>query len=190
MTKVRRSSVKYVYKNKWVIIVLATIVILALLEFTNTTHLLHSKKAVSGTIPSSSPINTSPSSANPESGGTGSATPPAANNEKQNQTPPVSTNASLQAPYGTFVSNHHPDTNTSEESVCSSTPGASCIIKFTQGNVVKTLSAQAVDGTGTTYWSWNVKQAGLTSGSWTVTAVANLNGQTKSTQDSLALEIP
>jgi hypothetical protein len=190
MTKVRRSSVKHVYKNKWVLIVLAAFVILALLEFTNTTHLFHSKKAVSGTIPSSSPINTSPSSANPKPGGTGSATPPAANNEKQNQTAPVNTSATLKAPYGTFVSNHHPDANSSEESVCNSTPGASCIIKFTQGNVVKTLSAQAVDGSGTTYWSWNVKQAGLTSGSWTVTAVANLNGQTKSTQDSLALEIP
>jgi hypothetical protein len=190
MTKVRRNSIKRMYRNKWLLIVFAAIVILTLLEFTNTTHLLHSKKAVSGTIPSSSPINTSSSSAKPESGSTGSATPPAANNEKQNQTPPVSTNAPLQAPYGTFVSNHHPDANTSEESVCSSTPGASCVIKFTQGNVVKTLSAQAVDGTGTTYWSWNVKQAGLTSGSWTVAAIANLNGQTKSTQDSLALEIP
>jgi hypothetical protein len=185
-----KNSNRPFYKNKWLIAVFTLFIILALLELTNTTHLLHSKKAVSGTIPSSSPTGTSPPSASSESKGSGSTTPPTVINEKQSQTPPVNTNAPLQAPYGTFVSNHHPDANSSEESVCSSTPGASCTIKFTQGSVVKTLSAQTVDGTGTTYWSWNVKQAGITSGSWTVTANASLNGQTKSTQDNLALEIP
>lgn len=96
------------------------------------------------------------------------------------------------APSGSFVSNHHPSSSTSwfEESLCTTTPGASCYLKLTKGSIVKTLASQTVDSSGATSWSWNVQTAGLTSGDWKVTAVATLNGQTKTTDDPLALVIP
>jgi hypothetical protein len=98
----------------------------------------------------------------------------------------------LVAPYGSFVSNHHPGQNgasTTEESLCNTTPGASCYIKFTQGNIVKSLPTQTTDASGATIWDWNIGQAGLSSGSWQVTAVASLGSQSKTTSDPTTLEV-
>lgn len=97
------------------------------------------------------------------------------------------------APNGTdFVSDHNPSlsTRSSENSVCSSTAGASCYIEFSNsnGDVVK-LPTQTLDNSGNTYWSWDVKQNNLSVGSWQITAVATLNGQTQSAQDPLNLTV-
>jgi hypothetical protein len=108
--------------------------------------------------------------------------------------------ATLSAPTGTFVSNHGSadqpvDPTTGEASNCITTPGASCSIQFTQNGVSKSLSAAAAsdsakdDQNGTATWSWTPANVGLTSGSWTVTAIATLNGQTKSTQDPTLLTV-
>lgn len=103
-------------------------------------------------------------------------------------------NSSLDPPSGTFVSNHHPNlsgspTPSEEVSVCNGTPGSSCTITFTKDKTVKKLAPQVIDGSGSTYWSWDVNEAGFTPGSWQITASASLNGQSKSTQDALALEV-
>jgi hypothetical protein len=102
------------------------------------------------------------------------------------------TSGDLSAPSGIFISNHRPGQNGSglvEASQCITTPAAKCYIKFTQKDVVKTLPTRTVDSEGSVFWEWNIKEAGLTNGSWTVTAVASLGNQTKSTTDSLTLEV-
>jgi hypothetical protein len=108
--------------------------------------------------------------------------------------------ATLSAPTGTFVSNHGSadqpvEPTTGEASNCITTPGASCSIQFTQNGVNKSLTAAAAndnakdDQNGTASWSWTPASVGLTTGSWTVTAIATLNGQTKSTQDPTQLTV-
>lgn len=93
----------------------------------------------------------------------------------------------LKAPYGSFVSNHKPDSGDPEVSVCSTSPGATCYIEFTNGNNVKRLEPQTVSGEGSTYWSWNASLLGQ--GTWKITATATLNGTTKSTTDQLTIEV-
>lgn len=98
----------------------------------------------------------------------------------------------LVAPYGTLVSNHRPGQNGSnltELSQCTTTPGAKCYIKFTQADVVKTLPEKTTGTDGSIFWEWTINDAGLTSGKWSVTAIATLGGQTKSTTDQLSLEV-
>jgi flagellar hook assembly protein FlgD len=101
----------------------------------------------------------------------------------------------LIAPSGNFVSNHKPGQNgspTSEQSVCDTTPGATCFIQFTRDSTVKILAPQVAGSDGTAFWEWDAKDAssiGLTPGSWNVSAVASLNGQTKTSNDALPLEI-
>ncbi|MDL2363300.1 MAG: hypothetical protein QFB86_02890 [Patescibacteria group bacterium] len=113
-------------------------------------------------------------------------------NQKPTTVNPVSPNNELSAPYGSFVSNHKPGQNGSnltELSQCTTTPGATCLIKFTQGDVVKTLSPKLTASDGTVFWEWNVKDAGLTDGKWVVSAVAMLSDQSKTTTDAIELEI-
>ncbi|HXY17881.1 MAG TPA: hypothetical protein VEH48_00480 [Candidatus Nitrosopolaris sp.] len=94
-----------------------------------------------------------------------------------------------------FVSNHKPGLNgtpTTENSVCNTTPGASCYIEFTMGNKTIKLQAGTADTNGSVYWeNWDVNNPsyGFSSGSWTITAVATLNGQTQTATDSQNLVI-
>jgi flagellar hook assembly protein FlgD len=102
--------------------------------------------------------------------------------------------AALVKPYGTVVSNHHPNLSgspapSSEESVCQTAPGATCYIQFTKGSTVKKLPAEKADSSGSANWNWDVKQAGFSTGSWTIQAVASLNGKTMTAQDDLKLEV-
>ena len=119
------------------------------------------------------------------------ATSPAASSAKVNPPAAPSGNGPA-APTGPFVSNHSPGQNgspLSEASVCNTSPGASCYIEFINGNSTKKLPAQTTDNTGAAYWSWNINDAGLSSGTWKITAIATLNGQTSSASDSANLEV-
>lgn len=100
----------------------------------------------------------------------------------------------LITPNGQFVSNHNPSLSGSKEmysesSVCNTTPGATCFITFTMGSTVKKLEAREANTNGAVFWEWDIKSAGLSEGTWTVTATATLNGSTKSTQDSQNLQV-
>lgn len=162
---------------------------------------------------------TTPSSIVVKTAGTTTATKPSPepNTVVTNQTPTPTVNVtggltgdsdttqpSLTAPVGTFVSNHgqdsaHPVTaSTTEVSSCTTTPGASCDIKFINAEssatadlgVLQTSTAGSqTESPGTVSWTWTPEQVNLTSGSWTVEAVATLNGQTKTTTDSTLLTI-
>lgn len=123
---------------------------------------------------------------NSASGGTDS--------NKSNSSSAPNTSATLLAPTGSFVSNHRPSLSSngspsSEQSVCNTTPGATCEIQFTKGIETKKLSAQTADSNGSTYWNWDVNSAGITEGKWQITAYATLNGKTLSTVDAMALEV-
>ena len=100
----------------------------------------------------------------------------------------------LKAPNGSFVSNHKPslggnDSPSSEQSMCNTTPGATCEIVFTNGSDTKILSAQTADSSGVVYWNWDVKNAHFSVGSWKITAIAKLNDKTLSTSDQLNLDV-
>jgi hypothetical protein len=174
--------------NRRIAIALVGLAVLTVagLELTNATHLLHKAPvATSGTIPTKQPDSQDKQA-------------PAKNHTDDKDTVKTPTSqaptASLVKPYGTFVSNHHPSlsgksTPSQEASVCNTTPGASCKITLTKDGVTKTLAAQTTNSDGAAYWNWDVKQAGLTLGSWQITATASLRGSTSSATDPLMLEV-
>lgn len=148
---------------------------------------------VSGTIPStqiSSPVTTSGNKAGKNSIPATSSSSGTTNSTKSDGS--SSSTLPLTEPWGNFISNHAPGkdgTSTSEVSTCNSTPGASCYIQFTKDGVTRSLETKTTDNNGSVSWSWDIKAASLSSGKWQITAVATLNGQTKSTSDQLALEV-
>lgn len=201
MNKISKRTTKKSRVRALILVVVAIIALVAILELTNTTHFFHAQKAQSGTIPTIVSQTSKPSSTNSSSTpstDTSSSTSNSSNSTSQSSPKDTSggvanSDASLIAPYGSFVSNHSPSLSasppTKELSSCSTSVGASCHIEFTQGNVTRKLESRTVDNSGTVSWLWDVSQAGLTAGTWKVTAVASLNGQTKSTTDQLTLEV-
>ena len=90
------------------------------------------------------------------------------------------------------MSSHHTKLTagvSSEESICNVIAGASCEIQFSKDGVVKSLAAKRADADGSVSWSWGASELGLTSGEWTITAIASLDGQTKTVADALPLEV-
>jgi cytoskeletal protein RodZ len=99
--------------------------------------------------------------------------------------------ATLIQPTGNFVSNHkNVPASTSLSSVCNTTAGATCQIVFSSGSMTYSLPIQTADLGGTAYWSsWTPASIGLSPGTWQITAVATLAGNTKSSPDALGLEV-
>ena len=56
-------------------------------------------------------------------------------------------------------------------------------------NDKKILDAKVADGKGAVYWTWDVKEAGFYAGTWKIQAIASANGQNKSAEDNLGLEV-
>ncbi len=182
-------------------VVVLVVLVLVVLELTNTTHFFHKASDV---IPSTSPTITS-SSGTKSANGSSTATSNTSTNTTNTTTntttstnpktgSPTASTAPLLAPFGTFVSDHHPNLSGSpapsaEQSVCNTTPSATCYISFTNNGVTKSLATQTADNNGSTYWSWDVNKNGLSAGDWTVTAYATLNGVTSSTKDPQTLDV-
>lgn len=106
----------------------------------------------------------------------------------------ITTSTQLISPSGTFVSNHKPNLSSSpapnsEQSTCITTPQAKCTIQFTMNGSIKTLPSETTDSSGVASWNWTLQQVGLTSGSWSIEAIATLNNQTQTTQDQAPLEV-
>ena len=167
------------------------VVIIAMLELTNTTHIFH-KASVPPVIPAHTNLGTSINSS--QGNNTASNNSSSSNNPSPGPTA-EETNHTLIAPSGNFVSNHFPGENgspTTESSVCNTSPGATCYIRFTNTGTGKTtqLADQVADTRGSTSWNWDVsKDAHLTSGQWQITAVATLGSQSKTANDALKLTI-
>lgn len=186
----KRRSNLYIKKHPYKLFgafLLAAVLVLAVLELTGVTHIFH-KTPVPPVIPvdsSSNQPNTLPQSS-PQSSGS--------KDNKSGDSSSSQVKLPLYSPYGNFVSNHHPNLNGSpapsqETSVCNTTPGAKCYVKFTMGSTHTSLPVKTADSKGSVFWSWDVRKAGLTVGDWTITAVATLNGQSKSVQDPLPLSV-
>jgi len=185
------------------ILLIAAIVIVALggtvaaLELTNTTHLFHAAKPVANQTADSETKGETSQSSNASQSQTNS-TPSSQPSSSDNKSPTGdggASDATLVAPSGDFVSNHHPNLGGSPApnqitSVCNTTPGASCQIIFTKDGVTKSLAAQTTDKGGATYWNnWKLQDIGLTTGSWHIQAKATLGSQTKTADDAMNLEV-
>lgn len=200
MVKKKQSGLARLFSSKITrlsgLILLLLAVAFIVLELTNTINVFRSQ-SVPAVIPTHSPssLKSSGSQSSSQAGSAGSSS----SSTKSTLPSANSSSALLIAPYGDFVSNHNPGapdqsgnpTPTSETSVCETTPGASCYIRFTNSNGQTTqLPSQTTGSDGSTSWSWDVKKdANLTKGAWRITAVATLSGQTKSTSDSAELTV-
>lgn len=196
-TKRTGTNSKNGWRHKSLAVPVAAVVIIAAvlagLEATDTTHLFHSP-STPPVIPSTTPANQSANQpdkpANSDSSGQNTAPAPRKTPAKNSASD--TEGLPLYMPYGAFISNHRPGQDgspTSETSVCNTTPGATCYISFSNGTITTKLPAQKTNSSGVTYWYWDVNKAHLGAGSWQVTAVASLGGQTKKTKDPQPLTI-
>lgn len=194
--KQSRRQNRYLRRLPLILIVLvALITVTSVLEMTNTTHFFHKRKAVSSTIPASTSTgsntaDTSKSDSESISDNSTASQPPVSDKAI---VPPTSGDELL-APSGSFVSNHRPSlggtpSSSTEESICTTTPGAFCTITFKKDGITKTLESLQTDSSGTAIWNWDIKSAGFIPGTWTITANASLNGQTKGADDLQPLEV-
>jgi len=177
-------------------LLLALAAVLAVLELTNTTHLFHknspTKPAVSAGQ-STKGEKTATTNSSQQNSGTPASTPSGSANTSQpgDTKSNTVTTADLITPFGNFVSAHaNVPSSTALSSVCNTTVGATCKIAFTSGTLTRYLSSETTDSGGSAYWpSWTPNSIGLTPGTWQVSAVATLNGQTKTGTDATNLEI-
>jgi hypothetical protein len=182
----KQSKNKRVFRTLFPMIA-AIVFVVSILEVTNTTHIFHKPQKVIVIIKSTTPgvaLKTDTVNSNPY--GSSSKT----NQDISTQSSQAPT-GSLLAPWGSFVSNHNPGSGAStsqETSVCNTTPGASCYIKLTNGSLVKILETKIADNNGSIIWNWNTDTT-LDKGVWNISAVADLNGQSKTTQDSMELKV-
>lgn len=185
-------------RNKKIIIGILTLV--ALIVIAGTIYSLQQPDTGSSEIPAKTP-ETTDNQANQNgdkdfSQSAGNTSPSTTTDTGATPKSNSNTGATLIKPSGAFVSNHQPSLSgasspSAMQSVCNTTAGASCTITFVNSasGVTKTLAAQTTDKNGSAFWSWDVKSAGFSEGSWKITATATLNGQSSSSEDTLALEV-
>jgi hypothetical protein len=172
-------------------VVILLMAVIMTLELTNTTRLFH--KRANTSFNANTPT-TGGGSAGSQKGESQSPQQSSDSNTDKQQNGSDNSSASsavnLVAPTGNFVSAHHISVSTNISSVCNTTPGASCKITFTKAGTTRAVALKATDSNGSAYWNnWSPASVGITAGSWHVQAVATLNGQTKSTEDALLLEV-
>lgn len=189
--KSMKNNLKSTIRKSWKLVALLGLflLILIILEVTDTTHIFHRSKPNVSTVPTlDRGSNRTSKKVESTTNGTNNNSTSSVNDSQKQTAPQASTTNDLTAPYGSFVSNHHPSSQSDiEESVCTTSPGAECYIEFTNGTTIKKLPAKIIDSTGSTYWIWKPSDIGV--GTWKVTAIASLDGKTKSTTDQLSLEI-
>ena len=54
---------------------------------------------------------------------------------------------------------------------------------------MRSLPAKQTDANGNTSWDWDVKELGLTTGTWTITVKATNGKYTSTTVDQINLEV-
>jgi len=176
--------------HKLLCVLALLIVVLGLLELTNTTHLLHSEKLKPVGTTASAFTKGSSTSASKPSGKSSSKIPPSTATTKQPADENGTTPGALIAPWGSFANTYKASINDQMGSTCNTSPGATCQIIFTNGSQTKSVEAQTTDAGGAAYWSWTPKSVGLTPGTWHITAKAVMGSQVKTTSnDPLTLEI-
>lgn len=148
------------------------------------------------------PINTGTAISDPNvphkatNSGTSPSTGTSGSKDEDSDTPGTDSNtAAPAAPTGQFISNHHPNLSgnpapNTETSTCTTSPGASCTITFTNGGTVKSLPVQKTNANGTTVWTdWSLQDIGLTQGTWHTRAVATNGSRQASATDVMDLVV-
>ncbi|MCL4358040.1 hypothetical protein M1512_04090 [Patescibacteria group bacterium] len=187
-------------KNHTYIYVVATTVAIAMVLTGSLLYRHYNNKPninskVIKTIKSSPKTSSSPNNPKTSANTSGSANNGSSSISTDNSANSSSGHANLIAPSGIFVSNHNPDLSgypypSEEASTCNTSPGASCYIKFVGPNgQVKSLPTQTTNSSGSTSWTWDVYSSGFTVGKWQITAVVSLDGTTKTTTDSMDLNV-
>lgn len=92
-------------------------------------------------------------------------------------------------PTGNFVSNHSPMPNDNLESLCVSTPGAVCDIRFSSGSTTISLGKKTIGSNGSVDWFWRPADIGITSGDWQIVASVTYNNKTVDQTDPLQLRV-
>lgn len=186
--------------RKKLVLIISIIVLLAgiaaALELSGTTHFLHEKKP-SYNNPTAGPatkgIPNDEQQADKNGGQNNGGTTGNPSSDPKHPIEPVPDGTPLTDPTGNFISTHSffLSANPQMESICNTTPGATCKITFTNGNTTKSLATQVTDRGGATYWAWKPKDSNinLTPGTWTVAAVVQLGTQTKTATDATTLEV-
>ncbi|MEX0881679.1 MAG: hypothetical protein WDZ34_02305 [Candidatus Saccharimonadales bacterium] len=159
------------------------------LELTNAVDFINKTQpgAPDVTYPGSAPASSDKSSNEKVNGS--DPTPPSS---QETETPKStsSSNQFLKSPdQSTYVNTHTASSNSNLQSVCVTSPGATCVIQFTKSGVTKPLKPGVADSSGSVYWTWKPSDIDLSPGSWTITAKATLGGQTKTSQDAIKLQI-
>ena len=174
-------------KRLWITALAVVLVIGAVGGYAYYRHTSKAKPVTTASAESKGPsteITSSSSGTNSAKGDTSDST---SDQTTKNTNPP-------DKPSGTFVSNHTPrlsseDLANQENSVCITTSGASCTITFIKGSQTISLPKQETDAGGATYWTWKLQDYGITEGTWTIKAVATMNGQTVSADDPTGLVV-
>lgn len=169
--KIKSKSNKYIWL---VVLLLLAVVIAGVTLFSYFSH----KSESSNTKPTTQRL------------GGGSISSPRSKSDDPAPTP--SSSATPLKPSGTFVSNHRPNLSGSPApntltSTCTTTPGAQCMIEFTNGDVVKSLPAKTADANGNANWDWKLQDIGITEGVWKIVAIASIG--TNSVKESDALDL-
>jgi hypothetical protein len=187
-----QSPSKQLYKSPLFLTLFGVLVVVVLAYFlVGKAHVFGSSESKSETVTAGQSTkgesSTDDSTSNNASSNEGSTTDSQPGDTKGNS----SSGTNLVAPSGTFVSAHkNVPVSAALSSVCNTTVGAQCTIVFTSDAVKKSLVAQATDRGGATYWSsWTPASVGLTPGTWHVQAIASLDGQTKTSDDAVALVV-
>lgn len=196
MQKIKNLPTKKSYTRIALILIAIAVVIVGLLEVTNTTHVFHKAKLTVSTINSTHPSSTTAHSSSKSPAQPNVSSPPSNQIDKNTNlaAPTSSSGTGPVTPTGTFISNHQPSlgaqpNRAQENSVCVTTPGATCYIEFTQGSAINKLQAETTDINGAAYWTWDVsKDAGFTTGTWQVAAIATLNGKTATGTDTMEVQ--
>ncbi len=136
-------------------------------------------------------INATQKNGKSTSSSTQQSSQPSATQTNKNPTPSDTDNQSLESPgtYSSFASSHSVTSGTLENTVCITTPGASCTVEFKQGDVVKSLPAQSTDSTGSAYFYWTPGKVKLSPGNWSIILKVTLNGASKTAQDNITLQV-
>jgi hypothetical protein len=186
-------------RRTWLFILLGGLLLIAaiygFLAITHAGNIIGTKPSKTQTANQSTkgePANSS--NGNTSSNGNNNSDGNTTGDDKQNGSTGTQDSAAAAAPSGNFVSNYAPSlsaTGAKEQiqSVCNTTPGATCTISFSKDGTTKSLEKRVTDKGGSSYWTWTLKDIGLTAGNWKITATAELNGHQTSTTDTLPLEV-
>lgn len=99
----------------------------------------------------------------------------------------------LVSPHGNFVSSHKVSLSAMKdaklESICNTTPGASCIIEFKKDGVTRALSTRTANNNGNVTWNWSPQEINIGQGSWKIVVTAQFAGRSTTVTDLQNLEV-